>query len=138
MDNDKKNRTALIEMGKNGRFTIFTPDIESTIIGEGDSVQEAKEDFFDSVKEIIGSYTDNNEKVPEELQNIEFVFKYDVPSFLNYNKYLNMTKFAEFAGINPSLMRQYKQGQYISSQQVSKIQSALRKIGQELATIQLL
>lgn len=27
--------TALIEMGKDGLFGIFTPDINSTIIGEG-------------------------------------------------------------------------------------------------------
>lgn len=40
-----KKRTALIEKGKDGTFGIFTPDIESTIIGEGNTVAEAKADF---------------------------------------------------------------------------------------------
>ncbi|MBQ7734816.1 MAG: pilus assembly protein HicB [Bacteroidales bacterium] len=131
-------KTALIEMGKDGKFTIFTLDIESTIIGEGTSVEEARSDFENSLKEVIECYTENNEPLPDELQDIEFVFKYDTPSFLNYYKYLNMTQFAKFAGINPSLMRQYKRGQYISEKQVSKIQSAVHKIGKELAAIKLL
>lgn len=131
-------QTALIEMGKNGTFTIFTPDIESTIIGEGETVAEAKADFENSVNEVIESYTENDQPVPEELQNIEFVYKYDLPSFLSYYKYLNMTQFAKYAGINPSLMRQYKQGQYVSEKQVSKIQAAVHKIGKELAAVKLL
>lgn len=131
-------RTALIEMGKKGTFTIFTLDIESTIIGEGETVDEAKADFENSVNEVIESYTENGQTVPEELQNIEFVYKYDLPSFLSYYKYLNMTQFAKYAGINPSLMRQYKQGQYVSEKQVSKIQAAVHKIGKELAAVKLL
>ena len=131
-------QTALIEMSKNGTFTIFTPDIESTIIGEGETVAEAKADFENSVNEVVESYTENDQTVPEELQNIEFVYKYDLPSFLSYYKYLNMTQFAKYAGINPSLMRQYKQGQYVSEKQVSKIQEAVHKIGKELAAVKLL
>lgn len=131
-------KTALIEMGKNGKFTIFTPDIESVIIGDGDTVEEAKADFENSIKEIIDSYVETNQPIPNELQDIDFQYKYDVASFLNYNKYLNMTKFATYAGINPSLMRQYKKGQYISSRQVSKIQTAIHKIGKELVAVQLI
>lgn len=125
-------------MGKSGKFTIFTPDIESVIIGEGDTVEEAKADFENSIKEMIESYAETDQPIPEELQNVEFQYKYDVASFLNYNKFLNMTKFAAYAGINPSLMRQYKKGQYISYRQVSKIQSALHKIGKELVAVQLI
>ncbi|MBQ7490130.1 MAG: hypothetical protein IJT51_06410 [Bacteroidales bacterium] len=49
-----------------------------------------------------------------------------------------MTQFAKYADINPSLMRQYKQGQYVSEKQVAKIQTAINKIGRELAAVQLL
>lgn len=41
--------TALIEKGKDGTFGIFTPDLNSTIIGEGNTVAEAKADFKNSV-----------------------------------------------------------------------------------------
>ena len=66
-----------------------------------------------------------------------WMYKYDMPSFLNYYDYLNMTKLANMSGINPSLMRQYKRGQYISEKQVSKIQTAIHKIGKELLAVRL-
>lgn len=129
--------TALIEKGKDGSFTIFTPDIKSTIIGEGDTVLEAKADFENTVKEVMETYEETGEPIPEELQNITFEYKYDMPSFLNCYNYLNMTKLADRAGINPSLMRQYKRGQYVSEKQASKIQEAVHKIGRELLAIRL-
>ena len=134
----KKKSTALIEMGKDGTFGIFTPDTHSTIIGEGKTIAEAKADFENSVREIIQFCEEDGIEEPDDLKNITFVYKYDIASFLHYNKYLNMSKFAEYAGINPSLMRQYKKGQYISSQQVSRIEKAIHKIGRELAAIKLI
>ena len=135
----KKNRkTALIEMGKDGSFSVYTPDIEATIIGEGDTVAEAKSDFENSVAELLKFYQEDGEILPEELQNVSFEYKYDLPSFLHHFNFLNITKFAKLAGINPSLMRQYKQGQYVSEKQVSKIQTEIHRIGQELLSIELL
>ena len=34
----ENKKTALIEMGKDGSFSVYTPDIESAIIGEGNTV----------------------------------------------------------------------------------------------------
>ena len=82
-----KKRIALIEMGKDGSFTIFTPDIKSTLLGEGCSVAEAKTDFENSVKEIISTFEESGLKDPDDLKNITFVYKYDMPSFLNYYDY---------------------------------------------------
>ncbi|MDR1259759.1 MAG: hypothetical protein LBK65_10905 [Tannerellaceae bacterium] len=67
--------TALIEKGKDGTFGIFTPDINSTIIGEGVTVEEAKADFENSVSEIIQFYKEDGMKLPDELKDIEFVYK---------------------------------------------------------------
>ena len=132
-----KKRIALIEMGKDGTFTIFTPDTESTVFGEGNTVAEAKADFENSVKEFIEVFEEIGRKDPDDLKNTTFVYKYDMPSFLNNYDYLNMTKLANMSGINPSLMRQYKRGQYISEKQVSKIQTAIHKIGKELLAVRL-
>jgi predicted RNase H-like HicB family nuclease len=68
--------TALIEKGKDGTFGIFTPDIETTIIGEGTTVAEAKADFENSVQEIISAYREAGDELPAELKNIKFVYKY--------------------------------------------------------------
>ena len=44
--------TALIELGRDGTFGIFTPDLKCTIIGNGDTVEEAKEDFEIGAEEM--------------------------------------------------------------------------------------
>lgn len=130
--------TALIEKGKDGTFGIFTPDIQATIIGEGKTVAEAKADFENSVREMLASYTENGEEIPEELNGIEFEYKYDIASVFNYFDFINVSRFAKWAGINAALMRQYKScDTYISEAQAHKIEQALRKIGHELSTISL-
>lgn len=129
---------ALIEKGNDGTFGIYTPDIQTTIIGEGATVADAKADFENSVREMLASYTENGEELPAELQDIEFEYKYDVASVFDYFDFINMTKFAKWAGINDSLLRQYKNGlAYISEAQADKICRALHKIGNELSAISL-
>jgi len=130
--------TALIERGKDGTFGIFTPDINSTIIGEGNTVEEAKADFENSVREIFQFYEEDGIEIPDELKDVQFVYKYDIASMFNYYNWINVSKFARRAGVNPSLMRQYKKGKtYISDNQKRKIESVLHTLGNELAAIKL-
>ena len=122
--------TALIEKGKDGTYGIY--------IGEGTTVVEAKADFENSAREMLASYTENGEELPAELHGIEFEYKYDVASVFNYFDFINVTKFAKWAGINGGLMRAYKScDTYISEKQAKKIEEALRRIGRELSAISL-
>lgn len=128
---------ALIEKDENG-FGIFTPDLESTIIGEGKSVEEAKADFMNSYKEVIDSYIENGEAVPEELIDLEFAFKYDVASVFNEFPFINATKLAEYLGISPGLMRHYKAGDtYISEAQAKRIEAGLHEFAERLLQVAL-
>jgi predicted RNase H-like HicB family nuclease len=130
--------TALIERGKDGVFGVFTPDINSTIIGAGNTVEEAKADFENSVREIIQFYKEDGLELPDELKGIQFVYKYDVASIFDYYNWINVSQFAKKTGINPSLMRQYRMGKtYISEKQVHKIENTLHQLGNELAAIKL-
>jgi len=130
--------TALIEKGKDGTFGIFTPDINSTIIGEGNTVAEAKADFENSVREIMQFYKEDGKELPEELKNIEFEYKFDISSLFNYYDWINTSKFAMNAGINSSLMRQYKTGKvYISDTQTRRIEDTLHRLGKELTAVKL-
>ncbi|MDD4971955.1 MAG: pilus assembly protein HicB [Paludibacter sp.] len=131
--------TALIEKGDDGTFGIFTPDLQHTIIGEGSTVAEAKTDFENSVNEMLASYTELKKEIPAELQKLQFEYKYDLASLFNQYDFINVSKFAHLAGINASLMRQYKSGnQYISETQLSKIEEAIHKIASEMAAIKLI
>jgi len=90
--------------------------LNHTIIGEGKTVIEAKDDFQNSVVEVIGTYTGDNKGVPDELRGITFEYKYDIASFFDYYDFINISKFAARVGMNASLLRQYKSGttNYIS------------------------
>lgn len=129
---------ALIEKGKDGTYGIFTPDINTTIIGSGATVAEAKADFENSVKELLGFYQESGEKLPKELKSINFEYKYDLASLFNFYNWINVTRFAKIAGINAGLMRQYKAGiTYISEAQSHKVEATLHKLGKELITVKL-
>ena len=130
--------TALIEKGKDGTFGIYTPDINHTIIGDGNTVEEAKADFENSVREMILSYTETGREIPDELKGIKFIYKYDIASMFNDYKWINVSQFARRAGISPSLMRQYSAGKtYISEKQIGKIEHTLHVLGAELSALKL-
>lgn len=128
--------TALIERGKDGKYSVYTPDLVSTIVGEGMTVAEAKADFENTLKEVIESFAEGEDM--GEFKNLQIVYKYDVASVFNYFDFINATKFAKWAGINAGLMRQYKTSSaYISEAQARKIERALHTIGRELSSVSL-
>lgn len=129
---------ALIEKTKNGNYDISTPEIDNKIFGEGDSVQQAKDDFLNNYHEIVGSFNDSAVKLPAELKNAQFEYKYDIPSLFNEFDFINVSHFARRIGINPGLMRQYKSNStYISKKQKKKIEKALHEFATDILTIKL-
>lgn len=128
--------TALVERNSEGTFFIFTPDLDDfTVMGTGSTVAEAMSDFENSVKEVVESY--ETDKLPAELRNFKWEYRYDIASLFDYYSFINVSALAKRIGINSSLMRQYKGGQYISKSQMSKIEKALREIGSELSSVSL-
>jgi hypothetical protein len=67
-----------------------------------------------------------------------FEYKYDLASFFDYFNWINVSKLAEKAGINPSLMRQYKKRLiFASEKQSEKIQKVINQLGSELVAVRL-
>ena len=67
---------ALIEGGNGESYSIYTPNLSNhTIVGIGNTLQEAKEDFYDAYNEMKLSYTERGEALPDELVDTEFEFK---------------------------------------------------------------
>ena len=100
---------AIIEKGPDGFFSIRSEQKVGRYFfgGYGESVKSAKEDFLESVRESLEGAAKEGGITPSK---IDVSFKYDIPSFFNYFDFLNVSKFAEFAGINESRMRAYKSG----------------------------
>lgn len=126
--------TAVIETGPDGGFDIFLPDIDSALFfGDGDTVQEAKEDLQDSYQEVLSVYQEEGIPVPEELRDLEFEYKYDIGSFFNEYNWINISALAKVLGMNRSLLYQYKKGNtYISHQQMKRIEKGVHELGRKL------
>lgn len=126
---------AIIEKGPDGYYSIRSEQKVGRYFfgGYGESVKAAKEDFVVSVRESLDAATKEG-TVPPSSYDISF--KYDIPSFFNYFDYLNVSKFAEFAGINESRMRAYKSGlAYPGEKTTHKIMKAIETIGREISAV---
>lgn len=125
---------AVIEKSKDGLYSSYSDYSfgNSYFGGFGESVSEVKEDFVLSVKEALEEQRKEGKAVPS-FEDIEIEYRYDIPSFFNFFDYINVSRFAEFAGINESKMRAYKSGSaYPGEKTTGKIMRAIKAIGTEL------
>ena len=101
--------------------------------GYGSSVEEAKADFMESIKEAKGMITEESIPLPNEMEYIDVTFKYALQSFIKYFDRINVSQFAKKAGINESKMRQYKNGLAFAGESTTKkILDTIKNIGAEL------
>ena len=124
--------TVIMEKAKDGNYSCYVDDDLPGfgLAGFGETAEAAKEDMLEAYEEIKGLQAEEGKAVPE----LEFTYKYDMQSFFDYFSFLNVSRVAELAGINPSLMRQYTSGVANAGQkQYEKIRVAVRKISRELS-----
>ena len=125
---------AIIEKGTDGLYSIYSDDmlLNHGLGGYGSSVEEAKADFMESIKEAKGMITEESIPLPNEMEYIDVTFKYDLQSFFNYFDWINVSQFAKKAGINESKMRQYKNGLAFAGESTTKkILDTIKNIGAE-------
>jgi len=132
--------SALIERTENGYYSIACDyKIGNFCLGGfGNSVAEAKADFYSIVKEAQENYKKEHGYLPDDLNEVIADFKYDLQSFFNYFNWINISKFAQVAGINESKMRQYKTGKAFASERTKNtIEATIHKMSEELASVEL-
>lgn len=122
----------IVEKASDGKYSCFVDhDFEHFgLAGYGDSVEAAKAD-------LQNCYNDMKELEAEEgreMPVLEYIYKYDMQSFFNYFSYLNVSKVADVAGINPTLMRRYTCGNTKAGEkQYSRLRDAIKKITADLS-----
>lgn len=127
-----------IEKQSDGSYIAYNTTGEKVqLIGTGNTVKEAKEDFFNSIEEIKESYVNLGDEMPACLgQEIEF--RFDISSLFEYYSMFNVSALGRYLGINDSLMRQYRKGATpISDKQLEKIEAGIHRLGTELAALRL-
>ena len=121
----------IVEQTKDGFFSCFVKeDIPHVgLFGYGDTSEEA-------IRSLIEFYEQSKIELAAEgkhLPELDFVVHYDMPSFFNRFNFLNQSKIAERAGINPSLMRKYTSGvANAGRKQYEKLYDAVQSLAQEM------
>lgn len=105
-----KHIIAIIEKAEDGGYAIYSKDVNG-LFGSGLSESEAKNDFLEVIKEQAVFYKEKNGQYPDWYQEgYEIEFRYDMSGFFMSFPFINASEFAKSIGINPSLMRKYKNG----------------------------
>lgn len=127
-----------IEKQSDGSYIAYNTTGEKVqLIGTGETVKEAKEDFMNSLEEVKESYTDLGDIAPECLSE-DLDFRFDISSLFEYYSMFNVSALGRYLGINESLMRQYRKGDTaISDKQLEKIEAGIHRLGTELAALKL-
>lgn len=121
----------IIERSSDGLYCC-TPEnskLKTGLLGCGNTVEEAKADFFEcyeEAKEMFGEYS-----------NLNFEFAYDVASFLQtFSKKLSLTGLQAITGINRKQLNHYVTGHRRPKQAtVEKIEKGIRKFEKELSQV---
>lgn len=131
--------TAIVEMWDDKTISVYVPDFEGfSLNGQGNTVEEAKQALMQAVDDYKSMLSETGKEIPAALSDIEFEYKYDIASFFECFKFISVSTFAKYAGINPSLMRQYKQRiAFASEAQKMKIEEAIHRAGSEMLAVRL-
>jgi hypothetical protein len=130
-----KKTIAIIERGTDGRYSIFIEDTNYPygIIGTGSSVKEAMNDFYDGYKEMKEYVVSTREPFVEA----EFVFKYDIPSFLQEYAYaFTLAGLERITGVNQKQLGHYISGYRKPSRKtINKIEAGIHSFSAQLSAV---
>lgn len=128
--------TILLEKGLDGTYDARTEndDLDFLLLGQGNTVAEAIEDMKVAMEDIQELYKEKDKPFPE----LEFQYKYDLPSFLDYySKILSFAALERLTGINQRQLSQYVQGYRKPSKETAKrIEEKLHLLAEELQQVQ--
>jgi predicted RNase H-like HicB family nuclease len=105
-----KHIVAIIEKAEDGGYAIYSKDVNG-LFGSGLTEAEAKTDFLEVIEEQAEFYKEKHGQYPDWYQDgYEIEYRYDMSGFFLSFPFINASEFAKSIGINPSLMRKYKNG----------------------------
>lgn len=105
-----KKIVAIIEKGADGGYSVYA-DGGIPLFANGLTEQEARNDFEVLVPEQAEFMKERTGKYPDWYDGGgEVEYRYDMSGFFLAFPFINASEFAKSIGINPSLMRKYKNG----------------------------
>ena len=116
----------IIESDESRELTGRVTYNDNLIVDSADNIADLEEQLKSLLHEFEG--VDPSQAV--------FEYQYDVYALFQKFDYLNISKVAQHAGINPGLLRQYASGvKNPSKDQARKIESTLHRLADELQDV---
>jgi hypothetical protein len=127
-----------VEKGEDKTYSAFISGenpLPFGLIGDGNTVQEAIDDFMQSFEDMKSYYNKSNMEFPN---NVNFSFKYDMASFLAYySKILTLSGLEQLTGVNQGQLSHYVTGRRKPSKRtVHKIEKELHNFASEISKIE--
>ena len=126
----------IIERGTDGTFDAnleFINSVPFGLLGQGKTVSEAISDFYNSYNEIKAMYQTEGKECPI----LEFDFKYDIPSFLQYCAYsFTLAGLERITGVNQRQLNHYINGiKRPDIKTVKKIENRIHSFANEISSL---
>ena len=129
---------AFIERGKDGTFGVYIDLNENRlnygVIGDGDTVKEAIEDFYGCYEDMKRSFENDH----QYFQEAKFEFAFDTASFLGfYTNYFSLAGLSRMTGIHQGQLSHYVNGtRHPSKRTIRKIDVSVRDFANHLSQMQ--
>ncbi len=125
-----------IERGSDGSFDAtmeYLAEVPFGLLGQGDTVAETIADFCNSYQEMCDLYEAEGKMCPQ----LDFEFKYDVPSFLQHYAYaFTLAGLERITGVNQKQLGHYIAGvRKPSEKTIRKIENGIRLFAENLAAV---
>lgn len=132
-----KKAHAIIERANDGSYSIYLKEknLEFGLIGTGDTVEEAKEDFMICIDEVKELYEEEGKEFPK----LSVEFSFDTASLLQYyGKFITLAGLQRLTGVSQGQLSHYLNGHRNPSPATTKkIQTALNHFGEELQQLRI-
>lgn len=126
----------IIERGSDGSYDAnmeYLKDVPFGLLGQGKTVAETITDFKNSYDEVKALLAAKGEKCPI----LEFEYKYDMPSFLQYYAYaFTLAGLERITGVSQGQLSHYINGvRKPSEKTIRKIEDRIHAFGNEISTV---
>lgn len=128
--------TAIIETDSDHTYSIYSygaDDLPYGVIGTGNTIADAKDDFMKAYQETRESFVD----MGKAFEEVEFAFRYDIPSFLEEFAYaFTLAGLERITGINQKQLGHYISGyRKPSPKTVRKMEEGIHRFSEQLGKI---
>ena len=126
-----------VEKHKDGTYWGVTQNIPGVVTAFGATLSELKDNLITAYNDYYELAVELKEDYLDEIsKTASFKYQLDLKSIFDLLPEVKISNIADKAGINASLLRQYKTGsKEASEEQANKVLGALHDLGKELLSV---